>query len=112
MPLTDFGRAVRLLRIASGGIYLYSMAEGMGMTPAQLSGIECGRRPLTDAIRRDALKYLRSQGITLEQIAEFDVFRGLHRCTWCHREHFGMSIQDCPDEGDTSLNVELPSEAK
>ena len=45
MVIDDFHRAVRDIRIAEG-ILLYDMAKHLRLTSAELSGIECGRRPI------------------------------------------------------------------
>lgn len=47
MVIDDFHRAVRDIRIAEG-ILLYDMAKHLRLTSAELSGIECGRRPIPD----------------------------------------------------------------
>lgn len=47
MALDKFGMAVRDIRI-SEGILLYDMAQKFGLQSAELSGIECGRKPIPD----------------------------------------------------------------
>lgn len=45
--LDRFGRAVRAVRFMEN-ILLYDMAKAMGLGSAELSGIECGRKPIPD----------------------------------------------------------------
>ncbi|WP_257827212.1 helix-turn-helix domain-containing protein [Burkholderia glumae] len=45
-PLTPFGQLVRSLRVVTGTL-LGDMARAMGVSSAELSAIEFGRRPIT-----------------------------------------------------------------
>lgn len=45
--LDKFGMIVREIRIHEG-ILLYDMAKEFGIQSAELSGIECGRKPIPD----------------------------------------------------------------
>lgn len=45
--LDNFGKAVRNIRL-SRGMLLYDMAKDLDISPAMLSGIECGRKPIPD----------------------------------------------------------------
>ena len=47
MGLDKFGRAVRAIRFMEN-ILLYDMAKTMNLSSAELSGIECGRKPIPD----------------------------------------------------------------
>ena len=50
MVLDRFGKLLRDIRITRS-LLLYDMAKDLGMTSAELSGIECGRKPIpTDFI--------------------------------------------------------------
>lgn len=55
--ITEFGKALRKLRIDRGEI-LKSMADKLNMTSSYLSAIECGKRNIpTDLINKLALIY-------------------------------------------------------
>ncbi len=43
----SFGQLVRDIRLTRS-ILLLDMARDLGITPAELSGIECGRKPIPD----------------------------------------------------------------
>ncbi|MEM5371317.1 helix-turn-helix transcriptional regulator [Paraburkholderia azotifigens] len=60
--MTPFGMLVRALRIVAGTT-LYDMAKHLGCTPAMLSGIEFGRKPLTDEMIAETSAYFSSLGI-------------------------------------------------
>lgn len=45
--LDKFGRAVRAIRFMEN-ILLYDMAKDLELQSAELSGIECGRKPIPD----------------------------------------------------------------
>lgn len=47
--LDSFGHALRDIRITEG-LLLYDMAKDLGITSAELSAIECGRKPVPDWI--------------------------------------------------------------
>jgi hypothetical protein len=60
--LTPFGMLVRALRIVAGTT-LHDMAKNLSSTPATLSSIEFGRKPLTDAMIADTSAYFSGLGI-------------------------------------------------
>lgn len=68
MKLTPYGLLVRTLRLELG-LTLKSMADSMGVTPAYLSSIELGDRPLTPKLADDATAYFRPL-IPAERLAE------------------------------------------
>lgn len=45
MGLDDFGRTVRNIRLVRA-LLLYDMAKDLDISPAELSAIECGRKPV------------------------------------------------------------------
>lgn len=45
--LDKFGKLVRDIRITRS-LLLYDMAKTLGISPAELSAIECGRKPVPD----------------------------------------------------------------
>ena len=45
--LDKFGKLVRGIRITRG-LLLYDMAKGLGISSAELSAIECGKKPVPD----------------------------------------------------------------
>lgn len=45
--LDDFGKLVRSIRLTRS-LLLYDMAKDLDISPAELSAIECGRKPLPD----------------------------------------------------------------
>lgn len=45
--LDKFGKLVRDIRITRS-IYLYDMAKDLGISSAELSAIECGKKPVPD----------------------------------------------------------------
>lgn len=47
MGLDDFGRTVRNIRLVRA-LLLYDMAKDLDISPAELSAIECGRKPVPD----------------------------------------------------------------
>ena len=47
MGLDDFGRAVRNIRLVRA-LLLYDMAKDLDISSAELSAIECGRKPVPD----------------------------------------------------------------
>ncbi|WP_052495785.1 hypothetical protein [Burkholderia sp. MSHR3999] len=61
-PLTPFGMLVRSLRIVAS-TNLYEMAECLSMTPAQLSAMEFGRRPVTHTDACGAADFFETRGI-------------------------------------------------
>lgn len=61
-PLTHYGMLVRALRIVAGTT-LYEMGKHLQCSPAFLSAVEFGRKPVTDAMVADAAAYFSSLGI-------------------------------------------------
>jgi len=61
-PLTSFGLLVRALRIVAGTT-LYDMAKALSSTPATLSAIECGRKPLTEEMVIDTYVFFTKLGV-------------------------------------------------
>ncbi|WP_181146476.1 hypothetical protein [Burkholderia multivorans] len=61
-PLTPYGMLVRALRIVTGTV-LGDMAQHLGCSPAALSAVEFGRKPLTAAMVADTAAYFASVGI-------------------------------------------------
>ena len=47
MGLDAFGRMVRNIRLVRA-LLLYDMAKDLDISPAELSAIECGRKPVPD----------------------------------------------------------------
>ncbi len=47
MGLDAFGRMVRDIRLVRA-MLLYDMAKDLNISPAELSAIECGRKPVPD----------------------------------------------------------------
>ena len=62
-PLTPYGMLVRALRIVTGTL-LYDMAKSMSLSPATLSAMEVGRRPVTYADACGAADFFASRGIS------------------------------------------------
>jgi hypothetical protein len=61
-PLTPYGMLVRALRIAAGTT-LMDMSKHLGRSPAELSSIEFGRKPIRDADIVDAAHFFACAGI-------------------------------------------------
>lgn len=61
-PLTPYGMLVRALRIVTGTV-LGDMAQHLGYSPAALSAVEFGRKPLTAVMVADTAAYFASVGI-------------------------------------------------
>jgi DNA-binding XRE family transcriptional regulator len=61
-PLTSFGMLVRALRIVADTT-LYDMAKALSITPATLSAIEFGRKPLTEEMVIDAYVFFTKLGV-------------------------------------------------
>ncbi|HEP6426945.1 TPA: hypothetical protein VDB83_001216 [Burkholderia cenocepacia] len=61
-PLTPYGMLVRALRIVTGTL-LYDMAKSMSLSPATLSAMEVGRRPVTYAEACGAADFFASRGL-------------------------------------------------
>ncbi|MCA8427821.1 hypothetical protein LGN30_32045 [Burkholderia seminalis] len=61
-PLTPYGMLVRALRIVTGTL-LYDMAKSMSLSPATLSAMEVGRRPVTYAEACGAADFFEERGI-------------------------------------------------
>lgn len=61
-PLTPYGMLVRALRIVTGTL-LYDMAKHMRMSPATLSAMEFGRRPVTYTDAFGAADFFEERGI-------------------------------------------------
>ncbi|MBU9496228.1 hypothetical protein [Burkholderia multivorans] len=61
-PLTPYGMLVRALRIVTGTV-LGDMAQHLGCSPAALSAVEFGRKPLTAVMVADTAAYFASVGI-------------------------------------------------
>ncbi|PFH29084.1 hypothetical protein [Burkholderia sp. JKS000303] len=61
-PLTPYGMLVRALRIVTGTL-LYDMANHMRISPATLSAMEVGRRPVTRTDACGAADFFESRGI-------------------------------------------------
>ncbi|WP_175867907.1 hypothetical protein [Burkholderia diffusa] len=62
-PLTPYGMLVRALRIVTGTL-LYDMAKSMSLSPATLSAMEVGHRPVTYADACGAADFFASRGIS------------------------------------------------
>ncbi|WP_186214640.1 helix-turn-helix transcriptional regulator [Burkholderia gladioli] len=61
-PLTPYGMLVRALRIVAGKT-LMDMAKHVRLRPAELSALEFGRKPLTDAVLFDTARFFSHAGI-------------------------------------------------
>jgi len=61
-PLTSFGLLVRALRIVADTT-LYDMAKALSSTPATLSAVECGRKPLTEEMVIDTYVFFTKLGV-------------------------------------------------
>ncbi|HDR9834467.1 TPA: hypothetical protein QDC51_001225 [Burkholderia multivorans] len=61
-PLTPYGMLVRALRIVTGSL-LYDMAKHMRISPATLSAMEFGRRPVTYADACGAADFFEERGV-------------------------------------------------
>lgn len=61
-PLTPYGMLVRALRIVANTT-LYDMSQHMKCSPAMLSGVEFGRKPLTDEMVAATAMFFSSKGI-------------------------------------------------
>ena len=62
MPITPFGKQVRKYRI-DADLTLSDMAEELDVSPAYLSAIETGRKPLNDELVRRCVGYFRKHNI-------------------------------------------------
>lgn len=69
MMLTEYGKAVRKLRIDLA-MTLRDMAAELGLTPAYLSGVETGRKPVGDRLVRDVITLLARRGVDAEHLME------------------------------------------
>jgi|GEM_PF-6868923 len=61
-PMTPYGMIVRAFRIATGST-LMQMADYLGVSPAQLSGMEHGRKPVTSDDAANAAGFFASLGM-------------------------------------------------
>lgn len=61
-PLTPYGMLVRALRIVSGTT-LMDMSKHLGRGPAELSALEFGRKPMTDAVLSDSARFFSHAGV-------------------------------------------------
>lgn len=57
--MTPFGKEIRKIRI-DADITMSDMAAAIEKTPAYLSAVELGDKPLSDALVQDIIKYLRT----------------------------------------------------
>jgi len=71
MKLTPFGLYVRTLRLELG-LTLKTMADALKVSPAYLSSIELGDRPLPSTVAEEAIKFFSPQvrGERIEQLKE------------------------------------------
>lgn len=69
MKLTPFGERVRVYRLELS-MRLKNMAEALGVSSSYLSGVETGRKELTDKFVGRVVKYFESCGIVAEDLYE------------------------------------------
>jgi transcriptional regulator with XRE-family HTH domain len=67
--LTDFGKAIRKLRIERGETML-DMSEKVGKSPSFLSAVETGRKPVPLQLVDDIAKAYQLPGLMVEQLRE------------------------------------------
>lgn len=65
--ITPFGTAVRELRTEMG-VTLRQMAQEIGWTPAYLSSIEAGRKPLTPRALGQIKQYFKTKGVDTRRL--------------------------------------------
>ena len=65
MGLDAFGKSVRGVRLARG-LLLYDMAKTLDISSAELSAIECGRKPVPDWFILNCKKSIFSATCALE----------------------------------------------
>ncbi|MFQ7396533.1 MAG: hypothetical protein ACLRNW_01725 [Neglectibacter sp.] len=68
MGLDDFGRTVRNIRLVRA-LLLYDMAKDLDISPAELSAIECGRKPVPDWFVSSCKKNTASATCTLNRLS-------------------------------------------
>lgn len=69
MNLTEFGSAVRKARL-DARVTLQTMAKDLEVTPAYLSGLEVGRKKISDEWVGKITTYFKSKGIEVEDLAK------------------------------------------
>lgn len=66
--LTPFGKALRKLRI-DRGMLLKDMADGIGIAPSFLSGMETGRKSIPDGVVEKIGKWAKLDKVTLKALS-------------------------------------------
>ena len=69
MMLTEFGKAVRKLRIDLS-LTLRDMAEELGVSPAYLSGVETGRKNVGENLVKGVIQFFARKGVDAEHLIE------------------------------------------
>lgn len=67
--LTEYGKAVRKLRIDLA-MTLRNMAAELGLTPAYLSGVETGRKPVGDRLVQSVVELFRRKGVDADHLVD------------------------------------------
>ena len=70
MALTDFGRVVRKARLDANET-LSTMAEALDVSPAFLSGLETGRKNISEEWITKINDYFLTRRIVIERLAEY-----------------------------------------
>jgi transcriptional regulator with XRE-family HTH domain len=70
MALTDFGRVVRKARLDANET-LSTMAEALDVSPAFLSGLETGRKNISEEWITKINDYFLTRAIVIERLAEY-----------------------------------------
>lgn len=74
--MTPFGKEIRKVRI-DADITMSELAMAIEKTPAYLSAVELGDKPLSDALVQDIIKYLRTLPYFREHRLDADFLRRL-----------------------------------
>lgn len=69
MKLTEFGKIIRKARL-DAGTSLLDMADELGVTSPYLSGLETGRKKITDDWTKKIQGYFLKKGIELNDLAQ------------------------------------------
>lgn len=69
MKITEFGKAVRKARI-DANVSLLEMAEDLKVTSPYLSGLETGRKKVTNEWVNKIYRYFDNKGLVLQNLAE------------------------------------------
>ncbi|MEN6082795.1 helix-turn-helix transcriptional regulator [Chromobacterium piscinae] len=69
MAITEFGKSVKKARI-DAGVSLSAMAESLGVSAAFLSGLEGGRKNISDEWVNKIHSYFQSRGVDIPNLRE------------------------------------------